>query len=222
MPAGRAGRIADVVAPRPTTERHIDWIAGQRLAMRDSLYGPGLRGAGSLTDLAAGLDGLVDADGLSVAGRFMLLDQLHWLPGDVLAKADRASMQVSLEVRTPYLNHELAEFAATVPPELQTGGKGKVLLRMLLAELLPKTSMKRPKTAFRVPAADWLRGPLSPVLLDQINSGHVCAEGWIDRAAAAKLLDRHIAGETDGSAALWPILAFGLWLDRLRGRDAGL
>ena len=222
LPAGRLGRLADVVKPRAATERHIEWIAEQRLAMRAGLYGPRLREhVSSLAGLAAGLDGLVPADGLSVAGRFMLLDQLHWLPGDVLAKADRASMQVSLEVRTPYLNYELAEFAATVPPDLHTGGRGKALLRLLLAELVPQSSVKRPKTAFRVPAADWLRGPLSPVLLDQINDGHACEEGWIDRAAAAKLLDQHVAG-ADHSAELWPLLAFGLWLDRLRGRDARL
>jgi len=221
LPAGRLGRLADVVKPRDAMERHVDWIAGERLAMRDSLYGPRLRDPSSLASLAAGLDGLVGIDGLSVAGRFMLLDQLHWLPGDVLAKADRASMQVSLEVRTPYLNHELAEFAATVPPDLHTGGRGKALLRLLLKELLPESSMRRPKTAFRVPAADWLRGPLAPVLLDQVRDGHVCEEGWIDRAAASKALDDHIAASADNSAALWPILSFGLWLDRLRGRDAG-
>ncbi len=222
LPAGKLGRLADVARPRPSTERHIDWIAGERLAMRDSLYGERLRAAASLADLAAGLDGLVDADGLSVAGRFMLIDQLHWLPGDVLAKADRASMQVSLEVRTPYLNHELAEFAATIPPALHTSGGGKALLRVLLAELLPKTALKRPKTAFRVPAAEWLRGPLAPVLRDQVESGHACAEGWIDRAAATRTLDEHLSGAADNSAALWPLLSFGLWLDRLRGRDAGV
>jgi asparagine synthase (glutamine-hydrolysing) len=223
LPAGRLGRLADVVKPRPSIERHVEWIAGERLALRDSLYGPRLRGSlSSLADLAAGLGGLVEGDGLSVAGRFMLLDQLHWLPGDVLAKADRASMQVSLEVRTPYLNHELAEFAATIPPELHTGGRGKALLRLLLAELLPDSALRRPKTAFRVPAADWLRGPLAPVLSDLIGAGHVCEEGWIDRAAASRTLDSHIRGDADHSAALWPVLSFGLWLDRLRGRDAGL
>jgi asparagine synthase (glutamine-hydrolysing) len=221
LPAGRLGRLADVVEPRPAMERHVDWIAGERLAMRDSLYGSRLRGAARPpADIAAGLDGLVAANGLSVAARFMLLDQLHWLPGDVLAKADRASMQVSLEVRTPYLNHELAEFAATVPPDLHTGGRGKSLLRLLLKELLPDSTMRRPKTAFRVPAAEWLRGPLAPVALDQVREGRACEEGWIDRAAASKLLDAHIAGEADHSAALWPVLSFGLWLDRLRGRDA--
>ena len=189
--------------------------------MRDSLYGERLRASASLTDLAAGLDGLSRRRPLGRRS-LMLLDQLHWLPGDVLAKADRASMQVSLEVRTPYLNHELAEFAATVPPELHTGAGGKALLRALLKQVLPKTALKRPKTAFRVPAADWLRGPLAPVLRDQVEAGHACAEGWIDRDAARAALDDHVAGVADNSAALWPILSFGLWLDRLRGRDAGV
>jgi asparagine synthase (glutamine-hydrolysing) len=222
LPAGRAGRLADVARPRPATERHIDWIAGERMEMATKLYGPQLQAPASLADLAAGLDGLVAPDGLSTAGRFMLLDQLHWLPGDVLAKADRASMQVSLEVRTPYLNHELAEFAASIPPDLHSAGNGKVLLRALLAQLLPKSAMKRPKTAFRVPAADWLRGPLAPVLSDQVAAGRACEEGWIDRAALSKALDTHLVGSADNSAALWPVLAFGLWLDRLRGRDAGI
>lgn len=222
LPAGRVGRLADVARPRPATERHIDWIAGERLEQATALYGPRLQAPASLADLAAGLDGLVAPDGLATAGRFMLLDQLHWLPGDVLAKADRASMQVSLEVRTPYLNHELAEFAASIPPDLHSAGNGKVLLRALLAQLLPKSALKRPKTAFRVPAADWLRGPLAPVLADQVAAGRACEEGWIDRAALSRALDAHLAETADNSAGLWPVLSFGLWLDRLRGRDAGL
>lgn len=217
--SGRLGRLADVARPVTSTERHLQWVAGPRLEMRDMLYGPRLRDAASAAEPAAGLDRLVPA-GLPTAGRFMLLDQLHWLPGDVLAKADRASMQVSLEVRTPFLNHELAEFAATVPPDLHTGGGGKALLRALLARLLPESTLKRPKTAFRVPAADWLRGPLAPVLSDLIEAGAVCEEGWIDRGAAREALAAHAAG-ADRSAVLWPILSFGLWLDRLRGRDGG-
>jgi asparagine synthase (glutamine-hydrolysing) len=221
LPSGRIGRFADVARPVPAMERHLDWIAGERIAARAAIYGPRLREAASSAALTAGLAELAPADG-SVAGRFMVLDQLHWLPGDVLAKADRASMQVSLEVRTPYLNHELAEFAATVPPALHTGGRGKTLLRQLLAELLPHSSMRRPKTAFRVPAGEWLRGPLAPVLLDQVRDGRACEEGWIDRAAASALVDSHLRGELDHSSTLWTLMAFGLWLDRLRGRDGAV
>jgi len=214
---GPARRLADVVAPQSAVERHLNWVAGERIAARVSLYGARLDGSRSVEQLVAGLEAVAGpADG-DVAGRFMLLDQAHWLPGDVLAKADRASMMVSLEVRTPYLNHEVAEFAATVSPRMQTGGRGKVLLRRLLSELLPESDLRRPKTAFRVPAADWLRGPLAPVLRDQVERGWACEEGWIDRDAAAALLDQHLAG-ADRGAALWPMLAFGLWLDRFRGR----
>jgi asparagine synthase (glutamine-hydrolysing) len=220
LPSGRVGRLADVVAPRSAMERHLEWVTGERTERRDSLYGPRLRDFRSVGQLVADLERASPSlDG--TAARFMLLDQGHWLPGDVLAKADRASMLVSLEVRTPYLDYELAEFAATVSPDLHTDGKGKVLLRRLLADLLPDSSLRRPKTAFRVPVADWLRGPLGATIRDQVESGRACEEGWIDRASASALLERHMRGEGDHSNALWAMLAFGLWLDRFRGRDAG-
>ena len=218
LPAGRAARIADVVAPRGEIERHLEWIAGERLAAREELYGQRLR-ARAASDPSAELERGLPETG-TTAGRFMLLDQQHWLPGDVLTKADRASMLVSLEVRTPYLDYRLAEFAATVPPELHTSNGGKALLRRLLADLLPDSSLRRPKTAFRVPAAEWLRGPLAATVRDQVERGCACEEGWIDRAGAAAMLEQHLRGEADRSEPLWTLLAFGLWLDRLRGRDA--
>jgi asparagine synthase (glutamine-hydrolysing) len=222
LPEGRARRLADVVAPRSAMERHLEWVAGERTTVRESLYGSRMSGFRTVGEHVEELrHGHPAGDG-TVAGRFMLLDQVHWLPGDVLAKADRASMLVSLEVRTPYLNHELAEFAATVSPDVHTGGGGKSLLRRLLADLLPESSMRRPKTAFRVPAADWLRGPLAATLREQLSEGHACSEGWIDRAAATILLDEHQRGAADHSTALWTLLAFGLWLDRFRGRDGSV
>jgi len=218
LPAGRAGRLANVVEPGDPVERHLQWVAGERLAVRQSLYGPRLRERRSVAALAAELEA-IGSEPEHVAGRFMLLDQRHWLPGDVLVKADRASMLVSLEVRTPYLDHRLAEFAATISPDLHTAGKGKALLRRLLADLLPETSLRRPKTAFRVPVAAWLRGPLAATMREQVERGCACEEGWVDRDAATALLERHLRGEEDRSEVLWPLLAFGLWLDRLRGRD---
>jgi asparagine synthase (glutamine-hydrolysing) len=147
----------------------------------------------------------------------MVLDQRQWLPDDVLVKADRAGMRVSMEIRTPYLNRELAEFAASVPDHVHAGRRGKELLRALLEQIAPEAARRRPKTAFRVPAADWLRGPLAPLLEHQLAEGAAFSEGWFDRAEATRMVREHQTGAGDRSAALWPLLAFGLWLDRVRG-----
>ncbi|MEA2324167.1 MAG: hypothetical protein QOD81_4017 [Solirubrobacteraceae bacterium] len=220
-PLRRAGRVADVIEPRALQLRHLDWVTAGRRAHRARLYGPALRGSVPGEHVVRGLEERLDrADGASTVRRLMLLDQVHWLPDDVLVKADRAGMRVSLEIRTPYLHRELAEFAAGVSDRLHVKGGGKALLRTLLDEVAPSPGPARPrrKTAFRVPAADWLRGPLAPVLDRQLAAGSAFAEGWFDRGQTARLVREHAAGE-DRSSVLWPVLAFGLWLDRLRGDE---
>jgi asparagine synthase (glutamine-hydrolysing) len=77
---------------------------------------------------------------------------------------------------------------------------------------------RRRKTAFRVPAAEWLRGPLAPIVHDQLRHGLLFEEEWFDRAAASRLAGDHQAGRRDHSSTLWPLLSVGLWLDQLRGR----
>ena len=219
-PHPRAARVADVLRPGEPLERHLDWVTFQRPALRNSLYGPALRGRvphpGFVGDLAGRLNG---ASCAPVIRQLMILDQLHWLPDDVLVKADRAGMRVSLEVRTPYLNRELAEFAGTVSERIHVRDGGKSLLRALLAQVAPDAAYRRPKTAFRVPAAEWLRGPLAPLVDAQLAHGSAFAEGWFERREVAALVAEHRAGTRDRSDAIWPLLAFGLWLDRIRGRD---
>jgi asparagine synthase (glutamine-hydrolysing) len=217
LPHPRADRLADVIEPRPVLLRHLDWVTARRRGWRQALYGPALRERVPedqvLGDLGVRLNGAAND---SVIGRLMTLDQLHWLPDDVLVKADRAGMRVSMEVRTAYLNRELADFAARVPPELHAGRNGKVLLRALLARVAPQAARPRPKTAFRVPAAEWLRGPLAPLMEQQLATGTAYKEGWFDRQRTATVLADHKRGSTDASTVLWPLLAFGLWLDRMR------
>jgi asparagine synthase (glutamine-hydrolysing) len=218
-PHARAGRIADVLEPREVLARHLDWVTAPRGELRERLYGPALRGRVPadriLADLGDRLDGAASAP---VMARMMVLDQRHWLPDDVLVKADRAGMRVSMEIRTPYLNRELAEFAASVSDRVHAGRHGKALLRALLEQVAPEAAARpRPKTAFRVPAADWLRGPLAPLVAEQLDSGRAFEEGWFDRGEASRLVAEHRAGERDASPVLWPLLAFGLWLDRIRG-----
>jgi asparagine synthase (glutamine-hydrolysing) len=150
-----------------------------------------------------------------VTGSLMRLDQLHWLPDDVLTKADRASMLASLELRTPYLQRELAEFANSVSPAIHLAGGGKQLLRLVLNQLLPNAP-RRHKLAFLPPIADWLRGALGPVMEVQISRGALYSEGWIKSDVTSHLLSEHRRGRADHSHTLWPLLAAGLWLDKYR------
>ena len=218
--SSRSRRALDLLVPRPLAERHLDWVTAGRRGARAGLYGPRLAPElGREAVLASLREELDESRGGSVSGVLMNLDQRHWLPDDVLVKADRAAMLASLELRTPYLQRELAEFAAGVSPQIHLAGGGKQLLRLLLAKLLP-AAPQRPKVAFLPPVAAWLRGPLGTVMEDQIAAGSLYGEGWIRPEAATRLLAEHRRGEADRSGALWPLLAAGLWLDRFRGVGA--
>jgi asparagine synthase (glutamine-hydrolysing) len=217
----RLRRALDLAVPRPLAERHLEWVTGGRRQARRALYGSRLREAIERDRVLAAVSGELRgaADG-SVPAALMRLDQRLWLPDDVLVKADRAGMLASLEVRTAYLQRELAEFAASVAPAVHLAGGGKHLLRVLLGELLPEAP-RRAKAAFRVPIASWLRGPLGPLMEDQIARGALYTEGWVHADAAGRLLAEHRGGGADHSQALWPLLAAGIWLDRFRGAGPG-
>jgi asparagine synthase (glutamine-hydrolysing) len=218
--SSRLRRALDLAVPRPIAERHLDWVTAGRRHLRGGLYGPRLRGALSGDRVLAELSrDLRESRSYSVAGSLMRLDQLHWLPDDVLVKADRAGMLASLELRTPYLQRELAEFATSVAPDIHLAGGGKQLLRLLLKEVLPEAPRRR-KVAFLPPVAAWLRGALGPVMEAQLDRGALYGEGWIQRDVAARLLREHRDGRADHSDALWPLLAAGLWLDRYRGVES--
>jgi asparagine synthase (glutamine-hydrolysing) len=218
--SSRLRRALDLAVPRPIAERHLDWVTAGRRHLRPGLYGPRLRGALSGDRVLAELSrDLRESRSYSVAGSLMRLDQLHWLPDDVLVKADRAGMLASLELRTPYLQRELAEFATSVAPDIHLAGGGKQLLRLLLKEVLPEAPRRR-KVAFLPPVAAWLRGALGTVMEAQLDRGALYGEGWIQRDVAARLLREHRDGRADHSDALWPLLAAGLWLDRYRGVES--
>jgi asparagine synthase (glutamine-hydrolysing) len=219
VPHPLADRVATVMRPSPLLHRHLTWVTGGRGALRRRLYGPALRGRVPADHVIRDLTGRLGADSAPVLRELMILDQCHWLPEDVLVKADRAGMRVSLELRTPYLHREVAEFAATVPEQLHVSGGGKALLRHVLRQVAPEAARRRPKMAFRVPSAEWLRGPLAPIVDDQLRRGSAFAEGWFDRGQASMIVQAHQAGKGDASSVIWPLLAFGLWLDRMRDRD---
>jgi asparagine synthase (glutamine-hydrolysing) len=143
----------------------------------------------------------------------MFVDTVMYLPDDILAKVDRASMSVSLEARVPLLDHRVVELAWRIPREHRVGpGPGKWLLRRVLDRYVPRELIERPKMGFGVPIDSWLRGPLrdwAETLLDERklrDSGLLC--GPIRRAWAD-----HLSGREDGQYGLWAVLMLRAWLD---------
>jgi asparagine synthase (glutamine-hydrolysing) len=230
---GRGERMARRLAPAPLLERNLDWVTGERRSRRHALYGPRMAAVGEgrvAEDLAACAGELPlprigtmrgRSDGTSTVRWLMHLDQTHYLPDNVLFKTDRAGMLASLEIRTVFLNRELADFAGSLDTAVHLAGGGKAIVRAMLPDGVidtPRLGGYR-KTAFRVPAADWLRGPLASVLDRQLERGVLYAEGYFDREAARTLVREHRSGGRDHSEQLWPLLSLGLWADRLHGLD---
>jgi asparagine synthase (glutamine-hydrolysing) len=215
--------LAERVTPAPLLERNLDWVTGGRRHRRFALYGPrlaGLNGAGVLDGVT---DRAGERNGDSIGRRLMRLDQVDYLPDDVLMKTDRAGMLASLEIRSVYLHGGLAELAASVDASVHLRGRGKTLLHAMLPPGMdtPRSPGRYRKTAFRAPAAEWLRGPLAPVLERQVESGVIYREGYFDRGATKVLVGEHASRARDHSDLLWPLLALGLWMDRFFGLDVG-
>ncbi len=146
---------------------------------------------------------------------------LHsWLPGGILTKVDRASMAASLEVRVPMLDHGFVEWAARLPPHLRLrGGDGKHVLKKALEPLVPHEVLYRPKQGFRVPLAEWFRGPLRARVREALLSGQVAACGLFDPGVVRGLVDQHQSGRHDHTAALWGLLAFDAFLRNVHVRS---
>lgn len=150
---------------------------------------------------------------------FQLVDLHTYLPDDVLAKVDRASMAASLEVRVPLLNHKLIEFALCLPESVkQKGGRAKWLLRQVLHRYLPRELVDRPKQGFSVPMGAWLRGPLKSWAGDLLTESALAESNVLAATPIAQRWREHIAGQADWSYALWPVLSFQAW--RQTWRDA--
>jgi asparagine synthase (glutamine-hydrolysing) len=134
------------------------------------------------------------------------------LTGDMLVKVDRMSMANSLEVRCPLLDHRLAEFAATLPPEWKMhNGRGKRILVDALGDRLPPALLSLPKKGFSIPLASWFRGPLRDFLLDHLRSPRFRDRGFVSGAFLDYLIDEHMSGRRNTHSWLWRLLMLELW-----------
>jgi asparagine synthase (glutamine-hydrolysing) len=135
-----------------------------------------------------------------------------YLVDDIFTKVDIASMQSSLEVRCPLVDHVLIEFAASIPSDLKMRGfRGKWLFRKALRDLLPHNILYRQKRGFSIPHARWLRGELRPLLRDTLLSPRVYERGQLSRPFVEQLIEEHDTGRVDHGLRLWNLLWLELW-----------
>lgn len=148
--------------------------------------------------------------------RAQYADLKFWLPGDILTKVDRTSMDVGLEAREPLLDHRLIEFAAQLPQhERIRGRQGKWLLKHTMRRYLPDDVLFRPKQGFVTPIAQWLRGPLAGEARAIATGARLARTGWFDEIRLGTIAEAHIAGRSDHSRLLWQLLMLDRSLDRL-------
>jgi asparagine synthase (glutamine-hydrolysing) len=153
-----------------------------------------------------------ECDSADVVEQMQSLDTRLYLAEDILTKVDRASMAVSLEVRAPFLDPRVAEFAASLPPNYKLRGrKTKYILKRAIEDSLPSFVTRRGKKGFGVPVAEWLKGKLRPLARDLLSPERVRRAGVFDPDYVTKLQDEHERGVANHRKLLWTLLMFELW-----------
>ncbi|HJZ58003.1 MAG TPA: asparagine synthase (glutamine-hydrolyzing) [Gemmataceae bacterium] len=228
IPAGSWDRVLNRLRPLVPARMRRDWT-GDRLHKFADLIGDArcVEGVydGFTSARWAGPDGVVlgarpvdpacrPADVPDPIHRLMLRDLLRYLPDNILAKVDRASMAASLESRAPLLDHRIVEFACRVPLGMKIHqGRGKWLLRRALHRYVPPALVERPKMGFEVPIDHWLRGPLRDWASDLLSPARLGRDGFLDPRVVRKKLDEHVSGERNWHRHLWRAVVFQTWLE---------
>lgn len=146
--------------------------------------------------------------------QLLYCDLKLYLEGDILTKVDRASMANSLEVRVPFLNHTLVEYAAKLPHTVKLRGlTTKYILRRAMRQHLPPEILKRGKKGFNMPVAKWFTGDLRPLLEEMLSRDRLQREGFFNADYVQQLLHQHLNGQADHRKLLWTLLVFELWYE---------
>jgi asparagine synthase (glutamine-hydrolysing) len=203
-------------ASLPKVDRYMRWVSVFDAEAKRSLYSRsfqqeiGAARAGRLLEpwfARANGSGIVDAS--------MLTDIMTYLPNDLLVKVDIATMAVSLEARSPFLDHHVIEFAASLPEKLKLRGlTTKYLLKRVLRKLLPRENLERRKMGFGVPIGHWFRGKMQPFLRETLLAEKASGRGLLNPETVKQLVDLHTRGERDYSHQLWTLLMLELWFQR--------
>ncbi len=201
-------------AERIAAERHQIWFGMFSPHELDEVLANGKSKYSPATLFVPVRNAIEDAPCENGLAETLYLDFCLYLADDLLVKVDRASMACSLEVRTPFLDHRLIEFAAGLPVSLKVRHfQLKYLLKKAVEAWLPRKIVYRQKRGFSVPISRLLRQELRPLLEEKLSAGRLKREGFFDPAVVRRLIEEHGHGKADHRKALWTLLMFELWYD---------
>ena len=221
-PSGRKNPVRRlkrfVLAQQETPERrYARWLILMGNQTKQTLY------TGEFAARMAEIDSLtlleqaharfaVAVNGAEALDQTLFSDVHTYLPDDLLVKVDIATMIHSLEGRSPFLDHKLAEFAARLPVGYKLRGRnGKYILKKAMEKHLPHHILYRDKCGFAAPIGRWFREDLREMVVDVLLDSRTLARGIFERQAVSKLLDEHISGRVNHRYHIWELLMLELW-----------
>ena len=201
------------VATQPMPQRYGRWLTFFDERAKANLYRPELRARLNGFSPTGWMEGLFETtEHMDSVDAAMSVDVRSYLPYDLLVKVDITSMANSLEARSPFLDHEVMEFAARLPVAMKLRGRSaKYLLKKAFSDMLPAENVNRRKMGFGVPVGEWFRGSLRPLLEDALLSEQMEARGYFNPAAVRKLVVDHTERRADHSFPLWNLMMLELW-----------
>lgn len=215
VPTGTPGRRFLFNLALPFRDRYLDSVSLLPCERERSMFTPEFadwarKQTSPYARFSGYLEGRPEADPLS---EVLYLDAKTYLPGDILTKVDRMSMATSLEVRAPFLDHELAEWAARLSPAWKCrGGESKYILKKLAERLgVPRDVLYRPKKGFSMPLVHWFRKEPMPALLEILLEPRTLQRGYLSEWGVRRRLLEHRRGIRDRSWEIWHLLIFELW-----------
>ena len=198
------------------TQRYFRWMSTFKPAVKADIYTTDFTEALNGHEASDVLDRWFDkANGSGLLDATLLTDQMTYLPNDLLVKVDIASMANSLEARSPFLDHKVIEFAASLPENLKMNRfRAKYLLKKVAARLVPNEVIYRRKMGFGVPIGQWFRGEMKDFVRGVLLSESSLTRGIIKPEMIEKYVNEHTKGDFDHAFQIWSLLMMELWFQR--------
>ncbi len=193
--------------------RHVQWFSIFDNLMKEKYYTAAFKSAVQNRNSYSLMGEFFDnSDASDVIDKALYVDTMTYLPDDLLVKVDVATMANSLEARSPFIDHRVMEFSASISPNLKLKGKtSKYILKKMAEGKLPKDITNRSKMGFRLPVDEWFRGELKEYSQDMLLSKKHRERGYFSGKKIEEMLNEHITGKFNHGYRLWSLLNLEIW-----------